>query len=203
MVPEGLQQLIKDRDAMESEMEALTAYLTAPGMPGVRGNLLDAEGFPRADLDIVPIRQARHKLACLQTDHAELMKKIEAGLHDLHAQGAVRVPRGPGSSSSSSGPSSRANGVGHRPAFAVVDEVSAGSPSEAAGLQINDRIVAFGDVDASTPDGFKSIARVVQENVGRNVNVVVRREAREMALSLRPQTWSGRGLLGCHLQPMK
>ena len=60
-------------------------------MPGLRGNLVDAEGFPRSDIDIYEVRKARHDLACLQTDHQALMKKIEQGLHAYHA--ASEVPK--------------------------------------------------------------------------------------------------------------
>ncbi len=37
---------------IEEEIFALSECLTAPGMPGLKGNLVDSEGFPRADIDI-------------------------------------------------------------------------------------------------------------------------------------------------------
>ena len=46
---------------------------------------MDKEGFPRSDIDVVEIRTMRNRRACLQTDLRELMKQIEAGLHELHA----------------------------------------------------------------------------------------------------------------------
>ena len=47
------------------------------GMPGVSGPLVDDEGFPRGDIDLYAVRQARNKYVCAQTDHMEVMKKIE------------------------------------------------------------------------------------------------------------------------------
>ena len=41
------------------------------------GPLVDDEGFPRGDIDLYAVRQARNKYACAQTDHMEVMKKIE------------------------------------------------------------------------------------------------------------------------------
>ena len=46
-------------------------------MPGVSGPLVDDEGFPRGDIDLYAVRQARNKYVCAQTDHIEVMKKIE------------------------------------------------------------------------------------------------------------------------------
>ena len=43
-------------------------------MPGVKGSLVDAEGFPRADIDLFEVRKLRNRLACLQTDHCNIMK---------------------------------------------------------------------------------------------------------------------------------
>lgn len=54
-------------------------------MPGVKGSLVDDDGFPLANVDLIEIRKLRNRLACLQTDHMEIMKKIEKGLYDLHS----------------------------------------------------------------------------------------------------------------------
>merc|ERR1711879_408271 len=80
-------------DQMEAEMSSLHEYLTQDGMPGIKESLIDEQGFPRADLDIYAIRKARNRLAGLQTDHMELMKKLEQALFDIHASSRVAVPR--------------------------------------------------------------------------------------------------------------
>ena len=51
------------------------------GMPGVSGPLVDDEGFPRGDIDLYAVRQARNKYVCAQTDHIEIMRKIEQAGH--------------------------------------------------------------------------------------------------------------------------
>jgi len=154
---EELRELEKKKLSIESEMEALVEYLEQPGMPGISGNLVDAEGFPRADIDVFAVRTARHKLACLRTDHFEMMKQLEKGLHALHAQGAIRVPRGGESNGGMNGDAHDGPVSADLPPFAVVDQISEGSPAEEAGLQLWDQILLFGDVTAissSSPFGW-------------------------------------------------
>ncbi len=56
-----------------------------PGKPGIKGRLVDDEGFPRDDCDILEVRKQRHRFACLQTDYSALMKEIENKLFGLQA----------------------------------------------------------------------------------------------------------------------
>ena len=48
---------------------------------------VDADGFPRADIDAdIDVYRARHlrnRLAVIRTDHKNLMKQMEQGLHHL------------------------------------------------------------------------------------------------------------------------
>ena len=74
---EELLKLDKDRKKLEEKIAELTEYLTQPGMPGIDGSLLDKEGFPKAGLDLVSIRTARHDLICTQNDLKNLMEIIE------------------------------------------------------------------------------------------------------------------------------
>ena len=46
--------------------------------------LVDLEGFPRNDLDLVAIRTARNKYVCTQNDHKNMMKKIEFAMTEYH-----------------------------------------------------------------------------------------------------------------------
>ena len=86
---EALQALIRKKDALEAEAESLTEQLSASNMGGVSGPLVDREGFPRADVDVHATRLLRNRLACLNTDHRELMGQIEQSMHALHAAAAA------------------------------------------------------------------------------------------------------------------
>ena len=46
--------------------------------------LVDLEGFPRNDLDLVAIRTARNKYVCTQNDHKNMMKKIEFAMTEYY-----------------------------------------------------------------------------------------------------------------------
>nr|CAB3453401.1 unnamed protein product [Digitaria exilis] len=56
-------KLMDRRGALEAEMDAIIARLTAPGGPGITGGLVDAEGFPRSDIDIPNVLAQRQRLA--------------------------------------------------------------------------------------------------------------------------------------------
>lgn len=60
---EHLQKLIKQRDDLEVEIEALTSYLNSPGNPGLHGGLVDKDGFPISDVEkILAVRESRNLL---------------------------------------------------------------------------------------------------------------------------------------------
>ena len=50
---EELLGIDEEKAKMEEEMMAITESLTSEGMPGLKGNLVDEDGFPRADIDVV------------------------------------------------------------------------------------------------------------------------------------------------------
>eukprot|EP01048_Picozoa_sp_COSAG05_P004999 COSAG05_NODE_287_length_12131_cov_3.148022_1_plen_70_part_00 len=58
-----LRELSAQRKVIEVEMEALTEVLTQEGGPGLMGNLVDDEGYPRADIDVHGILIQRNRVA--------------------------------------------------------------------------------------------------------------------------------------------
>jgi Nas2 N_terminal domain len=88
------------REALELEAEVVTSSLKAPGPNGepplgIKDPLIDSEGFPLAGYDIYTIRHLRHRLACIQTDHKDVMARLEKGLHALHSIQAARAKEQP------------------------------------------------------------------------------------------------------------
>ena len=55
---------------------------------GMNGPLIDNEGYPRNDIDIVKVRTARRKIICLSNDHKAIMKKIYDALECIHQKNA-------------------------------------------------------------------------------------------------------------------
>ncbi|KAG1681011.1 hypothetical protein FOA52_009971 [Chlamydomonas sp. UWO 241] len=119
---------------MEAEATAITARLNAPGEPGLKGALIDKEGYPRADIDIFQVRTDRHRLACLSNDHKQISNTAERLLAELHAaaRSQAQASTAPGTSSApgSAGPSAGGAGAGAAPAQGVLS--SGGGVSAAA-----------------------------------------------------------------------
>ncbi|XP_785837.1 26S proteasome non-ATPase regulatory subunit 9 [Strongylocentrotus purpuratus] len=195
---EHAQNLIAKKDEMEAEIKALFEVLESQSGVGMTGPLIDEEGYPRNDIDVYSVRTARHEIICLQNDHKALMVEIEQALHTLH--GIERQQREQGTYNPIANGSS--NGAASIP-FAKVDLVSQGSPAEKAGVCVGDRITEFGSVTSANFKSIRDIAPVVQHSQGKAVRIVVLREEDKVVISLTPQTWSGRGLLGCNIIPIR
>ncbi|EEY55095.1 26S proteasome non-ATPase regulatory subunit, putative [Phytophthora infestans T30-4] len=210
---------VKAKEAIEAEIEAVVAELTSGDNPGLNGPLVDAEGFPRADIDVYRVRQLRHSLALKQTDHQTTMEKIEALLprvFEARSTGIVKT--------TPAATEAQVNDAAERMQkletewkqklsevkseerdllpFAVVESVQNESPAEMAGLQAQDQVLRFGTADASNHRELAAVRDIVQRNVGSGIRVVVRRQTEILALELTPQSWRGPGVLGCLLQPL-
>ena len=79
--------------------------------------------------------------------------------------------------------------------FALVDQVSAGSPSEVAGLKIEDLMVEFGTLNSGNFTSLKSVSTIVESSLEQNIRVRVIRDSKIKTLLLKPKTWSGMMIL--------
>ncbi|KAE8885492.1 hypothetical protein PF005_g24164 [Phytophthora fragariae] len=212
---------VKAKAEIEAEIEAVGDELTSGNNPGLHGPLVDAEGFPRADIDVYRVRQLRHTLAVKRTDHQQVMKKIEELLPQLFAarsgKKAEETPTPPQAEPQVDATLQKLEAEWKqklavvspdetqlRP-FAVVESVQNESPAQAAGLQAQDQVLCFGSADASNHRQLAAVRDIVQRNVGSGIRVLVRRQGEQeqvLALELTPQTWGGPGVLGCLLHPL-
>lgn len=201
---QAVKALVDRRAGLEEEMNIIIARLSAPGMPGIKGSVLDSEGFPRADIDVHAVRTDRHRLAVLKTDHTSLTASIEQELAKLFSSQQQQEPRAPAEPKRArlevptpAAPTPSAVGV--------IDEVSSSSPAEAAGLTVGDVVLSLGGV-TNTGDRdacMRRVAQAVGASEGRSLEVVVMRQGQQLTVALVPQQWGGRGLLGCHMRPMQ
>lgn len=195
-------KLMDEKNRIEGEIRDQTAVLESNNID-MQAPLVDADGYPRNDIDIYKVRHARHKIVCLQNDHKNIMKAIEKGLAEVHSNllGSPEV-------ASSQAPTTSLNaqinlqsndGIGVGDSFAVVGFVDDGSPADLAGLCVNDEVVQFGSVNHSNFMDITQIHNVVAHSVGQNVTVVVKRKQHVLSLTVVPKPWSRPGLLGCHI----
>ncbi|VVB16381.1 unnamed protein product [Arabis nemorensis] len=213
--------LMEKRSAMETEMNSIVERLCIPGGPGLSGNLVDSEGFPRTNFDIPLVRAERRRLAELRNEHSEITEKINVNIQILHS---VR-PTSRASSTKDSGcpeesissgavsslsasmqtagfsATSRAMDVDVVTSipFAMVDEITESSPAAEDGLQLGDQVVKFGNVEGGD-NLLQKLAAEAQSNQGQAVSVGVIRQGAKVDLSVTPRIWQGRGLLGCHFR---
>nr|XP_043635245.1 26S proteasome non-ATPase regulatory subunit 9 [Erigeron canadensis] len=205
-----IKKLMDKRSDLETEMNIIIERLTQPGAPGLSGNLVDSEGFPRSDIDIPVVRADRSRLAGLRNDHKDITEKISQNIELLHsARLAPKVSTGMDSGSNLRGAddtrSSNAGGsissmdVDVSRPFAMVDEISEESPAAADGLQLGDQIAKFGNVEYGD-NLMPKLASEAQMNQGRPVPMLVMRQGTLINLTVTPRTWRGRGLLGCNFR---
>eukprot|EP00761_Pharyngomonas_kirbyi_P000125 gb/GECH01000125.1/.p1 GENE.gb/GECH01000125.1/~~gb/GECH01000125.1/.p1 ORF type:complete len:209 (+),score=67.22 gb/GECH01000125.1/:1-627(+) len=201
---EELKNLINEKDNIENQLKQLKQDLETTGV-GLTGDLVDHQGFPRADLDLPAIREQRNKIARLRTEHDEIMKQIEKGLHSFHQSNKPSFQEQKTQSKTNNEiPSTTKTEETNRQPFLSIEEVSPGSPAEESGLKPNDRILKFGTITSDNPYGLSAVAEVVKNSVGRSIEIQVQREQdQKRTLRLIPHSWSGRGVLGCRLVPFK
>ncbi|KAG6820723.1 hypothetical protein H0H93_012776 [Arthromyces matolae] len=138
--------------------------------------LVDADGFPRADIDVYAVRSARVRIIELRNDLAAVTDQIAKALETIYS------PTN-GSKEDTSGD--------QRP-FARVNSVAPGSPAAQAGLQSDDLLLKFGPLDHQACSSSLSPLTDV-----KHVVVKVLRSGQTLHLTLMPRTgWGGRGMLG-------
>ncbi|KAF0692565.1 Aste57867_16377 [Aphanomyces stellatus] len=215
------QDLDKERAAIEAEMQLIGEELcSGPSPIGLKGPLVDSEGFPRADIDVYNVRHKRHRFACLQTDLKWKMKEIEDVMAEIYAEKkALQPPPAPRAAiPKAESPKSQSLEPVDAPVvgpvklegklvattapFARVESVQDGSPSNEAGLLVGDLIIGFGSATAENHRELAAIREIVGRNINTAIDVVVARNEGQYRLTLVPHQWSGQGVLGCHIIPI-
>ncbi|NWH73520.1 PSMD9 ATPase, partial [Piaya cayana] len=188
-----VEELVKRKDEIEAQIKANYELLEGQKGVGMNEPLVDADGFPRDDIDLYKVRTLRHNIIC------------ERG-----GDRREREPRKPGWAC---GGGVRAELEGPWVACAIAQfclcaqlkgdavtclwrrQVLISSVS-VQGLQVNDEIVEFGSVNANNFQSMQNIATVVQHSEERPLSVTVIRSGKKVHVGLTPKRWAGKGLLG-------
>ncbi|TFK64634.1 proteasome 26S subunit [Pluteus cervinus] len=190
--------LMSQKDAIEAELKTQLEILQTNSVT-MQAPLVDAEGFPRADLDIYAIRRARVRIIELRNDLSGVMNSIARALEGVYDPSLQPPP----STAASGDASSEAQASTLTP-FARVNAVAPGSPAADAGLQREDLVVKFGALthESFTSGSLQPLATFVAQSENQTITIRVLREGTSKLLNLTPrQGWGGRGTLGCHLLP--
>ena len=194
-------ELMSKKNEIEKEIRDLLQGLEEQEGVGMNGSLVDSERFPRNDIDLYAVRSSRQKVIRLRNDHKAVMKEIENKLHQLHAEFKVKKLSQSDTQKATMDPN-RNREILLEKTFARISMVARGSPADQAELKNGDLVLDFGSVNISNFTDVSDIGKVVQHSEGARVSVQVLRGSDRVGLSLEPKRWSGRGLLGCMVNPM-
>ena len=219
---EDLKQLIAQKELYELEAEAITSELTSPGVngerpAGIKDSLVDREGFPRDDIDIINVKEKRKRLAIINTNHKQLMKEIEKNLSLIYSDPlftsssqttTIKSEVTEQNSRNETNTSIHSNHENtlitiNSKAIAIIDEILTNSPAFLADLHNQDELLSFGYITAFTENSLTSIPTLIRQNMNKSIQLNVRRKNELLCLNIIPQIWNGRGVLGCHLTPIK
>ncbi|QRV92507.1 26S proteasome non-ATPase regulatory subunit 9 [Ceratobasidium sp. AG-Ba] len=198
--------LMAERDSVDREIQTHISVLSSHGV-NMSTRLVDGQGFPRADLDILAIRTARVRVIELRNDRTRLTDEIARALTDVHNSGAslptsdvkINGINGAHGPSPASTPDLTESQPRLLAPFAKVDGVAPGSPAYEAGLQREDLILAFGSLTAQSFSGssLQPLAQLVASHENQLLSVKIQRGGNEMRLDFTPRSgWGGRGMLG-------
>ncbi|KAF8158132.1 hypothetical protein B0H34DRAFT_656385 [Crassisporium funariophilum] len=187
---EQARTLMARKDTIEAELETHLSVLKANNNVTMHSPLVDREGFPRADIDIYAVRNARVRIIELRNDLKAVMDGIGKALEGIYDPALASAQSGEG------------EGGALKP-FARVEGVAPGSPASEAALQKGDLVVKFGKLDEKSFKGsLQPLSEIVAENEDRAITIRVLRSEQTMFLTLTPRkNWGGRGMLGCHIVP--
>lgn len=211
------------RSLLEIEADAIQSELTSPGLngerpAGVKDSLIDSEGYPRADIDIVNVKAKRHRLAVINYDYNALMKEIETKVQEYHAS-LGSIQRDPAdrhmdkesTASTTEEPTTTTAAAARAPSsaeateahatIATINEILSGSPAAECGLIDGDELISFGTVNDSIANPLSNVPDVVKASVNKPITLLIKRNNVIIELFITPRTWAGRGLLGLHLSP--
>uniref|UniRef100_A0A8R1DTX9 Nas2_N domain-containing protein n=1 Tax=Caenorhabditis japonica TaxID=281687 RepID=A0A8R1DTX9_CAEJA len=182
-------QLVQQRDELDEKIKELMLVLETNNST-MDSPLVDAEGFPLNTIDVYAVRHARHDLICLRNDHAELTEKIAIEMEKDHAEKPTYSDEKP------------VHRTSNEP-FVKISSVVELSPADIGGFRKDDLIIQYGSLHHGNYDDMKQVAEITKNSENKIIRVTVIRDLRPVRLEIIPKKWSGPGLLGCNIIPVK
>ncbi|KAA3673560.1 26S proteasome non-ATPase regulatory subunit 9 [Paragonimus westermani] len=202
-----ISNLSSQKNTIEKEIRSLSEVLAVNGNVGLESSLVDRDGYPRSDIDVVAVRTARNRIIRLNNDHKTVMHDLELTLHQLH-----QLNREHGSSALRSDETLHTvtkpptpEDVEPKPVpFLLINEVRPGSVAFDAGLEIGDQVAKFGSVTADNFENMRDISTVLQNTVPHGVipMIVVRPKRNSRVYHIELTKPDGGVSLGMHIVPL-
>lgn len=194
------EELEQTKIEIERQLSLLFEVLKNRYNADMSTELVSPDGFPRGDIDVVAIRLIRVKINRLRNDAKRVYSVIEKGLIERFHTAGEQAPRYNTISGSEELPEVSRLIDEYRIPFSVISEIDTLGPAYAAGLRMQDQIVAVESIHAGNHDNLREVQRKIAENIGKPVRISVLRDSIRHNLELIPRNdWGGRGVLGCRL----
>jgi 26S proteasome regulatory subunit N4 len=113
-----------------------------------------------------PVRTTRARIIYLRNDYKALMARIELAVQEQFASLASEPSTAFPTRPAIAPPPREALAPQPETPFATIDNITAHSPAELAGLKIGDKIVRFGVVNWLNHERLRKVAQVVSQNEG-------------------------------------
>lgn len=174
--------------SIDADISRHMTTLTTNGM-NMDDPLVDRQGFPLQNVDLVAIRTARQRIRVLRNDHKSLRERITLLLHV--------AMNGDQSSVRQNGTISTPQNSEMLP-FARINSVAENSPAQSAGLLAGDQLLKFSTITkADCGENLQALAGPQIVSDGIPIPVTIRRNAAILSVELIPRRdWGGRGMLG-------
>uniref|UniRef100_A0A182QA98 26S proteasome non-ATPase regulatory subunit 9 n=1 Tax=Anopheles farauti TaxID=69004 RepID=A0A182QA98_9DIPT len=168
MSREDLLKLVERKKELEAQIEEHGLILKANKID-MNQPLVDEDGYPRNDVDVISVRKARHAINCLQTTRRSLMAEIEAAMNALHqnARNNNVEPMEIDEPSTVAQPALQP--------FAIVEGVEPGLLAEQMGIKIGDQILQIGSLYARNFKSLNQIQTVLMNSQGKSVRFTIRK----------------------------
>ncbi|GAA5989790.1 hypothetical protein JCM5350_002942 [Sporobolomyces pararoseus] len=193
---ERISSLLTRRSNLEALLSVHYSTLSQNNESTMSTPLVDPQGFPRSDIDVAAVRNARVEIIRGRNDLKDIEKEMELLVQEGLARGEGGTPRAKEEMTSEE----RKEQTGP---FAKVNSVAPDSPGSLAGLEPNDLIISISSIDSTNHENLAAVGRLVSQSEGKGLPIVVQRSGgKRTVLKLVPKSgWGGRGLLGCHIVP--
>lgn len=220
--------IVKQRDEIEEKLKELQIELEplmAEGYDKRNKEFIDEEGFPKESLEwgkLTEYREKKRHFNELSVDFKKLTVEIEKALYGYHnnvkVEAEVEIKEYEKTIEDRSANNDmmvieekpiektevpRVVEKVYQP-FAVITEVTPGSPASEGGLKVGDVVIEYGEVNYLNHDNLKKIAEVTRKHIGLSIRVYFKRmQAIEIEVSVYPKEWAGPGVLGCRFEVLK
>lgn len=175
---------------------------------GMNEPLVDADGFPFANIDVMSVRKARHAIICLQNNRKALMQMMETEMAQVFemernaASFAVQQQQQCEKMEVDPSTDSDAASSSLEP-FIVVDKVESGQLADQMGLQVGDLVLQIGTLTAQNFQSIHQIQSVLNNSRGKKLRFIIRKASTGKNVILDMDIGSEGTRLGIFAKPLK